>query len=58
MMSGTVEVYAFENAEGEEQTFTTTDAREAQDTARENGWRVIAHTYEWADSEVVWDFTS
>jgi len=55
-----IERYVFENSEGVEQTFTTLDAKEAEETARRNGWRVVAQRFEFADSEPVpqWDFTS
>lgn len=54
-----IEVYAFENADGTEQTYTTQDSGEAQDHAHTHGLRVIAHTFVWSDSEPVpeWDFT-
>jgi len=31
--------------------------REAEQHASQHGYRVVAHQYEWVDSEVVWDFT-
>ena len=57
MASGEVERYLFEDAEGIEQGFATFDADEARHYAQQNNLRVIAHTYEWSDSEVVWDYT-
>jgi hypothetical protein len=56
-VSGNIEVYAFEDADGAPQTWTTQDPAEAEAHARRHGYRVIAHTYAWEDSEVVWDFT-
>ena len=53
----TVTLYAFEDDDGAEQTFSTFNAVEAKDTARMNAWRCLANEYEWSDSEVVWDFT-
>lgn len=54
-----IEVYAFEDAHGTEQTFTTQDPGQAREHARQHELRVIAHTYQWTDSEPVpaWDFT-
>jgi hypothetical protein len=54
-----VTVYTFEDADGAEQSFHTYQASEAEETARKNGWRVIANEYEYAVSAPVpeWDFT-
>lgn len=52
-----VTVYTFEDADGTEDSYTTTNAHEAQARGATYGLRVIAHQYEWADSEVAWDFT-
>lgn len=52
-----VEVYTFENADGTEDGFTTTDAVEAREYAKANGLKWIANIYEWADSELVRDYT-
>jgi hypothetical protein len=54
-----IERYSFEDSEGAEQTFATFSPTVAEETARRNGWRVIANLYEWTDSEPVpgWDFT-
>jgi hypothetical protein len=54
-----VTLYTFEDGDGIEQTFTTFIAVEAQETARQNRWRVIAVEFEYSDSHPVpeWDFT-
>lgn len=52
-----VEVYTFEDADGVEQTFTTQDAEEAKEYAREHGYRAVRNVYEFADSETLCDFT-
>lgn len=52
-----IELYTFENASGVEDSFTTHNPKEAEERAIKYGLRVIAQIYEWADSEVVWDFT-
>ena len=49
-------VYTFEEADGTESTWSTQDPREAQDHGRKHGLAVIANEYEWADSEIAWDF--
>jgi hypothetical protein len=57
-MGNGIERYAFLDSEGGEQVFTTLDPVEAERVGRANGWSVIAHTFEWSDSEPVrgWDF--
>ncbi len=52
----TVTLYAFEDRYGAEQTWTTFNAREAEEHARNHGFLCIAHEYEWSDSESAWDF--
>ena len=54
-----VTVYTFEGADGVEQGYHTYESTDAEETARKNGWRVIANEYEWQDSSPVegWDFT-
>jgi hypothetical protein len=54
-----VTVYTFEDEDGTEVSYHTFDAHDAEQTARTNGWAVVANTYEWADSEHLpeWDFT-
>lgn len=52
-----IELYVFEDEEGTLDTFTTLDADEARNYAQRNNRRWIAQTYEYADSEVVEDFT-
>ena len=56
-MPAQIEVYAFEDANGVEQTWTTQSIEEAHAHARRYRYRIIAHVYEWADSEVVEDYT-
>jgi hypothetical protein len=50
-------LYSFEDAEGNEDTYTTMDPNEAREFARENRLKMIAQTYEYSDSVVVEDFT-
>jgi len=52
----TITVYTFEDANGED-SFSTQDAREAKEYGARYGYRVLANEYEWADSDVAWDFT-
>jgi hypothetical protein len=54
---GEIERYTFEDANGAPLTYSTYDVTEAKDVARRNGWRCIANTYTWADSDVAWDYT-
>lgn len=52
-----ITLYAFEDEAGNEDgTFTTLDINEARDYARRARCRIVAHTYEWADSEVLEDY--
>lgn len=54
----TIEVYTFENADGDEWGFfTTQELEEARSYARENKLRLIANTFEWTDSELLEDHT-
>lgn len=57
-MSGEMHLYTFEDAEGHESGYSTTDYRDAKDYAIRGQLRIIDNTYEWADSEVAEDFTS
>jgi len=52
-----VTVYAFASRDECLDSYTTTDPVEARQRAEQYGLRVIAHEFEWADSELVWDFT-
>lgn len=55
-----IEVYAFVDANGNEVgSYTTQNPTEAKEHAQRYGYRVIAHKFEFADSEPVdgWDFT-
>lgn len=52
-----IEVYAFEDADGAEDTYTTLDPRDAEERAARYHLKVIARLYKYADSEVVWDYT-
>lgn len=55
----TIEVYTFEDADGNpDGEWTTQSAREAQEHARKYGLRVVARIFEYADSEVAWDYTA
>jgi hypothetical protein len=56
-MAGEIEQYVFEDADGQESTWTTFCPTKAKDYAREHGLKCIAVTYEFVDSELVWDFT-
>ncbi len=51
-----VTLYTFEDADGTPDTFSTFNAREAKDRGSRYRMRVIANTYEFADSETAWDF--
>ena len=53
----TIELYAFEHADGTVDSFTTHDAEEAQDHARAHGLRWMAYSFEFTDSELVMDFS-
>lgn len=53
-----LEVYVFEDADGNEfGTFTTQNIEEAKQYARGNKLRIIARVFEYADSEMVEDYT-
>jgi hypothetical protein len=52
-----IEVYCFENKDGSEDTYTTTNPAEAKVRAMKYAQKVIARKYEYSDSELVWDFT-
>jgi hypothetical protein len=56
-MRVSIERYTFEDSEGREDGYSTMDMGEARDYARAGRLRLIAHVYEWADSEVVEDYT-
>lgn len=53
----TITVYSFENAAGPFGSFTTMDLDEAKEYARKGALKVIANEYEFADSELVEDYT-
>lgn len=53
----TLTVYSFEDADGCESGYTTQDYADAKRYAAEYRLRVIANEFEWAESEVVDDFT-
>ncbi len=53
-----VEVYTFEDADGAPDSYTTYDPQEAKERAEKYGLKVIALSFEYADSELVWDFTA
>lgn len=52
----TVTLYTFEDENGCEQTYTTFSPRDAEETAKGNGWLCIANEYEYSDREVAWDY--
>ena len=54
----TITLYTFEDVDGTESTYTESDVDKAQMHARDFDLRVIANEYEWADSQVIFDFTS
>jgi len=54
----TIEVYTFEDEGGNSQDWSTQDSKQAKRYGRQRGFKVIANTYEFSDSELVWDFTS
>lgn len=53
----TIEVYAFEDADGNADTYTTQDIDEAREYAKKNRRRLIARTFEYSDSEMIEDYT-
>lgn len=50
-------LYTFEDADGTEDTFQTSDAQEAERHGQENSLAVYANEYEYADRDLMWDFT-
>jgi magnesium-transporting ATPase (P-type) len=57
-MASDIEIYTFEDADGNPATdWHTQDYSEAHDHAAAHGYRLIANTYQWADSELIEDFT-
>lgn len=53
-----IEVYAFEDSAGEcASDWTTQDINEAKKFAAEHGYRLIARTYEYTDSELIEGYT-
>lgn len=54
---GPITVYTFENEQGVEQTFTTQNPIEAREHGKLYGFKVIANEFEFADSDLAWDFT-
>jgi hypothetical protein len=52
-----LEVYSFENREGDATGFTTMNFNEAQEYARQHNLRLIVNEYEWADSFMIEDHT-
>lgn len=53
----TLTLYTFEDEFGTQDTFTTMDAAEARERARQYGMRLIANEFEYSDREVVEDNT-
>ena len=53
----TVSLYTFQDASGQEQTFSTFLLSEARETARKNNWLCFDNEYEYSDRTVVWDYT-
>jgi len=56
-MTANIEVYTFEDKEGNESDYSTQDYQEAEEYAKEYGYMIIANIYEWQDSELVKDYT-
>ncbi len=53
-----VEIYAFEKADGNPETdWTTQNFQEAENYARDNQCRLVARTYEYIDTDVIADYT-
>jgi hypothetical protein len=52
-----ITLYSFEDAEGNEETFTTLNYDEAREHAIQHQLRLIAQTYEYTDQEMLWDYT-
>lgn len=60
-MTGTYTRYIVEDADGNDAVstaFEQSEYLEARDLAQRIGGRVIAHEYEWSDSELVDDYTA
>lgn len=55
----TISVYTFEDADGNEQEYSTQNSIEAKEYASKYNLRVVDNEYEWSDSSLVaeWDFT-
>ena len=52
-----VELYAFEDENGELDTYTTFNVNEAREYAKQNKRKLIAQIFEYSDSELVEDYT-
>jgi hypothetical protein len=52
----TIEVYAFEGADGEEHDWTTQDYGEAKAYAQQHRLALIARQFDYTDSELVEDY--
>jgi hypothetical protein len=53
-----IEVYTFENAEGQEEgSYQTQNINDARQYAQKYKLRLIANTFVWDDSELVEDYT-
>ena len=53
-----IEIFSFEDKDGNESGFTTFDAGEAMQYAEKNKLKCIANVFEFSDSELVEDFTT
>lgn len=53
-----ITVYTFEDENGSPDTYTTQDYQEARERAQRYHMRLISNTYEWADSELIADYSS
>lgn len=53
----TITLYTFEDAAGAPDSYSTQDYAEARDRAKRYSLRLIANDYEWADSELLEDYT-
>lgn len=51
-----IEVYHFVNNQEQELSFTTMDPKEARAFAQQYGYLMVAHKYEFSESEPVEDF--
>ncbi len=56
-MAAEIEVYVFEDAEGNIQDWSTTNPREAREHAQKYGFKWLARQYEYTDTELVCDYT-